>query len=499
MGCCPSSVAAELVAENAFRKPLLDPRAPLFPAQEKKKKSNRPNPMDDPIETWATPSYSPPAPISCHSDNVATSAPLGSNQSRGAKTKRQDPQSSSVSSARSLGGANRVPPPSLPSISSTSTATATASTEKKETPKEINSTSPPKEAFITPPPPTQVVDGTTITTSGLKVVEAPRPAEHVNKEEEFEFYKKKMEQLNREKENTNARFQEEEKKKQEEEKKRQEEEKKKQEEEKKRQKLEKASKKPSLRKFFRGNEEEEEAEGSFAIGAPQGFKHEGHIGWSPEGGFDMVNIPNEWRQLLEKAGVTEEQMKDKEIAMFIVSFVTKHLGTRASVRQSKEPKKQEEAQLTPQGGQAVPMAPAAPQAPAPAVPVAPAAPVAPAPVVQLAPAAPTAPEAPVVPTAPAAPAAPEAPPMQPPQHGAAPPPPPMAPPTASGESSGDLFSAIRGGVSLKKVKALPDVTNLSAEEEDSIAGALARALETRRFALKEEDEEEDSDNGDWDD
>jgi len=28
-----------------------------------------------------------------------------------------------------------------------------------------------------------------------------------------------------------------------------------------------------------------------------------------------------------------------------------------------------------------------------------------------------------------------------------------------------LFSAIRGGVSLKKVKALPDVTNLSAEEE----------------------------------
>jgi len=36
-------------------------------------------------------------------------------------------------------------------------------------------------------------------------------------------------------------------------------------------------------------------------------------------------------------------------------------------------------------------------------------------------------------------------------------------------------------------------------EQDSIAGALARALETRRFALKEEDEEEDSDNGDWDD
>ncbi len=32
-------------------------------------------------------------------------------------------------------------------------------------------------------------------------------------------------------------------------------------------------------------------------------------------------------------------------------------------------------------------------------------------------------------------------------------------------SSGDMFSAIRGGVALKKVAALPDVKNLSVQEE----------------------------------
>ncbi len=36
--------------------------------------------------------------------------------------------------------------------------------------------------------------------------------------------------------------------------------------------------------FFKGGEEEE---AEFAIGAPQGFKHESHIGWTPDGGFDV--------------------------------------------------------------------------------------------------------------------------------------------------------------------------------------------------------------------
>jgi hypothetical protein len=60
-------------------------------------------------------------------------------------------------------------------------------------------------------------DESSLTASGLRVIDAPRPegaTEHMTKEEEFEFYKKKMEQLNREKEDTNARFLKEEREKQ---------------------------------------------------------------------------------------------------------------------------------------------------------------------------------------------------------------------------------------------------------------------------------------------
>jgi hypothetical protein len=60
-------------------------------------------------------------------------------------------------------------------------------------------------------------DEPSLTASGLRVIDAPRPegaTEQMTKEEEFEFYKNKMDQLNREKEDTNARFLKEEREKQ---------------------------------------------------------------------------------------------------------------------------------------------------------------------------------------------------------------------------------------------------------------------------------------------
>lgn len=305
-------------------------------------------------------------------------------------------------------------------------------------------------------------DESSLTASGLRVIDAPRPegaTEHMTKEEEFEFYKKKMEQLNREKEDTNARFLKEEREKQ---------------------KLDKQHKKPSLLTFFKGGEEEED---EFAIGAPQGFKHESHIGWTPEGGFDIFNVPNEWKKLMSKAGVTEEQMQDKETAMFIVSFVASTLGNQqggqaaaqapaarpVQVEERREGEGEAEVQVSPnENSQAEQERPGEEEE---SIPSAPPAPVAPAP-------------------------------AQPTLGGSsAPPPPPVLRPSVADEgSSGDMFSAIRGGVALKKVAALPDVKNLSVQEEDSIAGALARALQSRRFAIREEEEEpEEEDNGEWDD
>ena len=66
------------------------------------------------------------------------------------------------------------------------------------------------------------------------------------------------------------------------------------------------------------------------IGLPSNFKHIGHIGWDPDKGFDVQNIPPEWKALFEKAGVTKEQLEDKETAKFIVDFVQQRGGPVAA-------------------------------------------------------------------------------------------------------------------------------------------------------------------------
>jgi len=75
--------------------------------------------------------------------------------------------------------------------------------------------------------------------------------------------------------------------------------------------------------------------------------------------------------------------------------------------------------------------------------------------------------------------------------------PPKAPPTKKVESSGDLLSELitKGSKGLKKVEVLPELSKV--KDTDSLAGALAKALEARRTILKEEQDEEE-DNKDWD-
>jgi hypothetical protein len=73
------------------------------------------------------------------------------------------------------------------------------------------------------------------------------------------------------------------------------------------------------------------------IGAPSNFRHLTHIGWDPEKGFSVRlmmmmaililqtrNIPPEWKKVFDDAGVTDEQLKDKQTAKFIYSFMTEN-------------------------------------------------------------------------------------------------------------------------------------------------------------------------------
>ena len=63
-----------------------------------------------------------------------------------------------------------------------------------------------------------------------------------------------------------------------------------------------------------------------AIGAPTNFRHLTHVGYDPEKGFSTMNVPPEWKQVFEKAGVTEDQLKDANTAKFIFDFMSQNYG-----------------------------------------------------------------------------------------------------------------------------------------------------------------------------
>eukprot|EP00043_Microstomoeca_roanoka_P014014 m.138026 g.138026 ORF g.138026 m.138026 type:complete len:566 (+) comp15906_c1_seq1:727-2424(+) len=62
------------------------------------------------------------------------------------------------------------------------------------------------------------------------------------------------------------------------------------------------------------------------IGAPSDFRHLGHIGLDSEGNFDATNIPAEWNTLLEKAGISKEQLEDEDTRRFVEEFVNQNGG-----------------------------------------------------------------------------------------------------------------------------------------------------------------------------
>lgn len=58
------------------------------------------------------------------------------------------------------------------------------------------------------------------------------------------------------------------------------------------------------------------------VSEPRDFTHLSHIGFNPEkGSFDIQNIPDEWKTLFAKAGITQSQLENKSTAKFIAGFV----------------------------------------------------------------------------------------------------------------------------------------------------------------------------------
>lgn len=185
--------------------------------------------------------------------------------------------------------------------------------------------------------------------------------------------------------------------------------------------LEKKKKKSRIAGFLGFGEQESEATPEISIGVPYNVKHEGHVGWDPENGFDVYNIPEEWKALFSKAGVTTEQLADKETADFIVSFVATEITRNTpAVPRAKDQNVDDSSTPLP----------------------------------------------------------PPLPPMEPTTHDKV-----EKPASGANELAQALEQRKAGEQVLRKVDPNELVRGLKPDEQDNLAGALARALNKRRMAL----------------
>ncbi|XP_077645787.1 actin nucleation-promoting factor WAS [Lonchura striata] len=82
---------------------------------------------------------------------------------------------------------------------------------------------------------------------------------------------------------------------------------------------------PGQRKKGRGRKKISKAD----IGVPSGFKHVGHIGWDPTGGFDLAAMDPALRSLFAQAGVSERHLADAETSRLIHDFIERRGGLQA--------------------------------------------------------------------------------------------------------------------------------------------------------------------------
>lgn len=250
------------------------------------------------------------------------------------------------------------------------------------------------------------------------------------------------------------------------------------------------------------------------VSAPTNVRHLQHIGYDPEKGFEVSNIPEEWKALFKSAGLKPKDLKDKETAQAIIQTMAQY---------SAEENVHEEIQQ--QSMQSSPPMPAIPSAPPSAsLPVF-FIPPPPSRMVRNTPAPPeplgfVTPQPPVSrgfppPRPPIAPSAPSRSILTPPSKPSAPVQPqvPKIPPKQSESASSappvparsNLLSEIRGGRKLKSVSAepklLPDIKDLDSDHQDDLAGKIKMMMMARRVNIKsepeEDDAEEDNDDEDW--
>jgi Wiskott-Aldrich syndrome protein len=62
------------------------------------------------------------------------------------------------------------------------------------------------------------------------------------------------------------------------------------------------------------------------ISGPTDFQHVSHVGFSTTTGYNVQNIPTEWKLIFEKAGITDEQLKDRKQMKLAKKFMRDNAG-----------------------------------------------------------------------------------------------------------------------------------------------------------------------------
>ena len=62
-------------------------------------------------------------------------------------------------------------------------------------------------------------------------------------------------------------------------------------------------------------------------------QHISRIGWDPNHGFDLENVDPNLIKFLQKTGVDEKALQEKDTRDFIYDFIHKHGGVEAALRE----------------------------------------------------------------------------------------------------------------------------------------------------------------------
>lgn len=76
---------------------------------------------------------------------------------------------------------------------------------------------------------------------------------------------------------------------------------------------------------------EQQQQRKLKISRPTNVEHLQHIGYDPDKGFDVSNIPPEWKSLFVSAGLTEADLADKDTAQAVIQTIQDYENQKAAL------------------------------------------------------------------------------------------------------------------------------------------------------------------------